>query len=191
LTVLGGRTGGDRGIGLLVGEREHHPGERDAVGDAVVDAEEDRAPRPIPVDQVGLPERARAVDRPADQVAHELLQRGLVPGRRQSDPVQVLIDVEIGVILEAGRAAGRVAHPPPEAWELVDDAALQEVARAFPVDLLTEPDQRVHDHRVGWPIHVEPRRVGSGQGLAVHLAVGRAGSTIAPTLRRPRRRAIG
>ena len=52
-----------------VGQRQHHAREGDAVGDAVVHAREHRRAVAVAVDQVDLPQRARAVERHGRPVA--------------------------------------------------------------------------------------------------------------------------
>ena len=137
-----GRRGGagDRRVGLAVGQRQHHARQRDAVGDAVVDPEEHGAALAIALDQVHVPERARGVERRGDQVADELLEGGLVTRGGKSQPVHVLLDVELRVVLEARGPPERVAHAPPEAGEPVDDPAREDLPGALPVERLVEPD---------------------------------------------------
>ena len=63
-----------------VGQRQHHARERDAVGDAVVHPHEHRGAGAEAVDEVHLPQRARAVERRGDAVGDEGLERRRSPG---------------------------------------------------------------------------------------------------------------
>ena len=167
------RSRGHAGIHVLVGQREHHLRERDAVRDRVVNPEQHRtAVFAVTLDQVGMPERPRAVERRSDQIADQLLQRLPVPRRRQREPVHVLVDVETGIRLEPRQAAERLGDPGREARELVDDAAPEQLPCALPVDRLLEPDHGIDHHGVGRPVHVQPGRVRIGHRAAAHVAPG-------------------
>lgn len=57
-----GGGGRDPGVGFLVGEREHHTGEGDPVGDAMVEPKQQRAALAEAFDQVDVPERPGGID---------------------------------------------------------------------------------------------------------------------------------
>lgn len=90
---VGGRRWSDEVAGPAVGvlgEAEQHPGQGDAVGQRVVDAEDERGARPVTVDEVDLPERAGAVERARQVLLDVCLQarRPPQPGsaRRRASP---------------------------------------------------------------------------------------------------------
>ena len=69
-----GRSGRDGHVRLRVGKGKHHPRKGDAVGDAVVDAEQQRTALAEALDQIDVPERPGGIERRRDEVAHQLLE---------------------------------------------------------------------------------------------------------------------
>ena len=92
---------------LAVGQRQHHAREGDAVGDAVVHPREHRRAVSVAVDQVDLPQRARAVERHRDAVRDEGLQRRAVTRRGQRDVVDVQVEIELDVLPVRARSGPR------------------------------------------------------------------------------------
>jgi hypothetical protein len=142
-----------------VGQRQHHAREGDAVGDAVVHAREHRGAVAVAVDQVDLPQRARAVERHRRAVRDEGLQRSAVTRRGQRDVVDVQAEIELDVLpMWACHALDGALG---EAIEPLDKALLDDRPVGLPVDGLVEPEHAVDDHQVGRAIHVQPGRVGA------------------------------
>ena len=107
-----GQVSGDRDrlVGV-VSQREQHARQRDAIGDAVVQARDYGRVAHRAVDQVELPRRARHVQRRLEQVADEVGEARLAVGH-QSAWHDVGRQVEVRVV-----APHRLAEPgpPPEA----------------------------------------------------------------------------
>ena len=175
------------GVGVLVGERQHHPRQRDAVRDAVVHPRDEGRAAPVVVDQVEVPERLGAVQRRRHEVRTSSLQLRRAAGVRQASVVEVAVEVELGVVLpvrttERERGLHRALA---EAHEAPHQALLDHAAQARGVERLVEPHDRRDDHEVRRPVHVEPGRVAVGHrlmgvhavlpgGIAGMLAPGRA-----------------
>ena len=133
-TAVVGRGLGDARAGLAaVGERQHHARERDAVGDAVMDADEDRAAGAEVVDQIDLPQRAGVVERRRDAVRDEVLERRAVVRRGQRHVMEVQLRVEVRVVLPV-RTGEResVRGALPEAVEARDDAVEEDAPCSGP-----------------------------------------------------------
>ena len=91
--------GASRPSGRQVEQHAHDLGPREAVHQRVVDLREHRrAVRSEPVDQVHLPERARAVERPRDDARHLLGELLVVARRRERQLAHVEVEVEVGVV---------------------------------------------------------------------------------------------
>ena len=161
--VLGRPADPGRGRGRAVGQEQHHPRERDAVGDAVMNAEQDGRARFESVDEVDLPQRAVALQRCRDTVGDERLQRGPVVRRRQRDVVEVQLGIEARVVLPVRSGEqGALDRALAEAREAPDHPLEEGRAAAGPVDRRVEPEDGVDDHEVRRAIHVQPGRVGGG-----------------------------
>ena len=80
------------------------------------------------------------------------------------------IEVEVRIIVPRRdpdaqtRFADQLAKP----WERLDQARSQDLCDAVDIDTLLEPQQRVDDHQVRRPVHVQPRRVGMTHSLPTH-----------------------
>lgn len=57
----------------MIGHRQQDTRQRDAVGDAVVDSQQQRATGSVAVDEVGVPQRLVAIQRRRREIADELL----------------------------------------------------------------------------------------------------------------------
>ena len=103
----------DARIGFGVGERQHHPRERDPVRDAVVHSHDQRRALAESVDHVVVPERPVAVERHRHEIADELLERALIARRRKRDVVHVVLEGEVRVVLPPGRPQVAAGSRPP------------------------------------------------------------------------------
>ena len=160
---LGGEAAG---LAADVGEREHHAGQCDPVGDRMVQAHEQRAPDPVALQEVDVPERLGPVERRGHEVGDQLTQRAPVAGRGNAKPVEVAPQVEIRVVLPGrGRARQALGRPPAEAREALHHAFADDLLRCGPVEWLVEPQDGVDDHEVRRAVHVQPRRVGARHGV--------------------------
>ncbi len=127
------------------------------------------------LDHVGVPERPAGLQGLRDQLADQRLKRGLVPGGGQGQEVQVIGEVEGGIVLEAGAARG-LHDASVKARVGGNEAALQEFGDRVAIGRRAEHDEGVDDHRVGRPVHMEPGRVGGRHRLAIHTSkLGEAG----------------
>jgi hypothetical protein len=169
LAVLGNQVVGgcDTGVGLVVGERQHDPGQRDPVRDAVRHPRVDGGATAEAVDEERLPQRLGPVERHAHPVADEPLERRLVARRRQGDLPDVPVEGEVGVVGEGrvGQGPVMVDHLLVEPREPRHQPLLEQLPREFPVDRLVEPHHGVDDHEVGRPVHVQPGCVGRGHAM--------------------------
>ena len=164
--MVGGWVG--LGVGGGIGERQHHLGERDAVGDAVVHPGDHGRAVSEPVDEVDLPQRAVVIKRRRDQFADQFLQRARVAGRRERQMVHVMLEIEVGVVLPAGWAQRHAAldHALAKPGIASDEAAAVDLFDAGHVDRLVEEQDGVDHHQVGGAVHVQPGRIGVGQARA-------------------------
>jgi hypothetical protein len=55
-----------------------------------------------------------------------------------------------------------------EAWERLDQTRSQDLSDAVGIDGLLKPQQRIDDHQVRPPVHVQPSRVGIAHSLPAH-----------------------
>ena len=114
-----------------VGDRQHHRDQRDAVGDAVVDARDQRAVLAVEFfDQMELPQRPRRIERRRGELADALLAAPrAAPGRAgaAASPHDVRVEVEAP---SAARPTPRPSRPrPPSAGSAGTPAAVRERAR--------------------------------------------------------------
>ena len=144
-----------RCVGTQVGERQHHPHQRDAVGDAVVDARDHRS-APIAVfDQVEAPERALGVQLLGGQFAHQVLQLPRPGGRGQGAAHEVVVEVELRVVFPPP-AGPVVDHPLAEAPETLHQPALQGCTQSRGVYRFVQMQDADNHHQVGRPVHPQP-----------------------------------
>jgi len=161
-TAAGLGRGDPGGLGpTAIGQREHHARECDPVGDAVVDADEQRTAAAVAVDQVDLPQRSATVQGRGDAIADQLPQRAPVVRSGQRHLVEVRLGVEAGVVVPA---RPRERRPPDgalaEAVEAPHDPLTEHGTESLPVDRRVEPQDAVDDHQVRRPVHVQPGSIG-------------------------------
>jgi hypothetical protein len=101
----------DRRVGGFVGKRLHDADQRDAVGDAVVDAHDHRRAAEVVVDELELPQRLAGIERLADHLGHQFLQFRLSAFAGQGGAQHMRFEFEIGVVFpeRAGRIEGDAA----------------------------------------------------------------------------------
>ena len=174
LRLGGGRFEYGRAVRCHVGHRQQHLDERDAVGVAVVNANDDRAAAVVALDQVELPERPGRIERRPGEPRDERLELLLARGTRQRDVNQVMLDVEVVGRLPKG--AGRRLHRPlaeaPEPEKPFLDRPSQRARRHS----LREREHRADHHQVARMVHPEPSRVDRRDLVApCHAKVGMRG----------------
>ena len=94
-------------LGLEVGQREQHLGQRDAVGQRVVQPHEDRRALGQALDQVDVPQRSVAGQRGGQELRDVGLQGRVVTGRVQTHLPHVAAQVERPGVAPAGRPLPR------------------------------------------------------------------------------------
>ena len=177
-----------RTVGRRVGERQHHLGQRHPVGHGVVQAGEDDRALAVPVDEPRLPQRSAPVQGPADLGLEEGPQLGGASRPAELGVVEVVGQAEVGVVLPARQVpgTGRVDGPLVEDRVGVDQAFLDGLLEACPVQRLLGPHDPVDHHQVVGPVGVQPHGVG-----AAHRPTGPGGHDCAPAARaRSRTRAM-
>ena len=160
--AMGGCRGGEADrLAVGVGQREHHAGQRDAVGDGVVHPHQQCAAAAEALQQVDVPQRLGPVERRGHEIGDDLLERAAVARSGHADTVEVHLRVEVRVVLPAGSATRPpLARALAEAREVLDDTRAEDGLRRRPVQRLVEPQHRVDDHEVGGAVHVQPGRIG-------------------------------
>jgi hypothetical protein len=78
-----------------------------------------------------VPERFVGIERRPDQVGDRLPQRRVVARAGQGDPVQVVADLEVGIVLEGRGAAERVDNALAEARVELDHPLLDHRAHGI------------------------------------------------------------
>ncbi|MBK8935949.1 MAG: hypothetical protein IPM76_27255 [Chloroflexi bacterium] len=140
-----------------------------------MDAHHDGAARSVDAfNEVNLPQRFAHVQRRAGQVAEQVLQGGLVGGRRQGQIVDVGVDVEVGVFFPL-----QLAQRPPAFFQALAKAIKRQQAGGEgrfdgrSLQWLIKQQNANHKHEVGGVFHVHPDGVGGGEGFGFcgHTAV--------------------
>jgi hypothetical protein len=132
----------------------------------VVHADDDRAARPVALDQIEVPERLGRVERGRHQVADELLERALVVGSGEGEVMDVEVGVEVLVLGPVGRPPRpRLDDALGEAGKAVDHPLHEQLAQRHRVERLLEPGHAVDDHQIRRPVHGEPGRIGGRHGV--------------------------
>ena len=136
-----------------------------AIGDGMVDAQQQRAAGPVSVQQVQLPEWPVGTQRAVSQLAGDLLQGGLVARSGQPRDRHVIGQHEGRIVRPPGRGPGRerdprVGGPLPEPAEAGDHPVPQHLHEHRLIDRPVEPEQHVDHHEIVRAVHMQPRRVG-------------------------------
>ena len=97
-----------RAVGRRIRHREHDAHQRDAIGVAMVNAQDERAATLVVIDQVELPRRVRRIERRRGQAGDEVLQfaPAATAGKRRLHDVPLDIEMRVG-FPECGRGALR------------------------------------------------------------------------------------
>ena len=158
------------GIGGRVGQRQQDLGERDAVGQRVVQPDVDRGPLVEPLHEVDVPERAVTRQRRGEEPPDVLLQGGGVPGRRQPHLADVLAEVEVGYVAPArlGPAPPRHGGTPREDGVGIDQPALHHPVEPLAVDRSVEEHDALDHHQVLDAVHVHPDGVDRVDAVLSH-----------------------
>lgn len=151
-----------------VGQREQHTRERDAVGDAVVQAREHRRAACVTLDQMDLPQRHVARQRQRDLLGDVLLQLRVAARRRQARVDEVIRHVEVTVRPPRPAQQPALHHALPEAGEAVDEPFLQQAFDRTRRRKGIEREHAVDDHQVLGPVHPQPGGVGGRHRLRGH-----------------------
>ena len=160
-----------RGIGGGIGEdaEQEHTGR--AVDGGVVGLGEHR-PSTVgeALDDVGLPQRPRAVHGSPDDACHLLGKLVGAPGRRQTDVADVIVEIEVGVVDPVGmvESEGHFDQPSPHRFETADECVEAVVRSLVGVEVGRRPfvDRQAVDMAVrGGRLHVQETGVESGQLL--------------------------
>ena len=116
-------------IGRVAGERVYDADQRDAVGDGMVDAHDQRGTASVLLDEVIAPQRPTMVERRGNEFGREFLQFLLVALAGQGRAVQMVIDIEVFVVFPPG--PGDFLHcalaKAPVGQQAAFDGALQTV----------------------------------------------------------------
>ena len=129
------------------------------------------------LDDVDFPQRPGAVEGLAEHVGGVARQLGRVAGRWQGTPVQVMVDVEVGILDPPGVVeAPRYRYEPPakrrqEVQALQDDPAQSLVGRGRPRrgGRRIDDGDRAHLEQVGRRFQRKEHRVNATEPLHVHL----------------------
>jgi len=159
---------GARRIAGGIGQRQQHLHQRDAVRIAMVDARDHRRTALVTLHQVELPQWLGRVQRAGGELAGEALQRLLLRGgamlARQPRQAHVPVEVE-GLVLHPLRAGGafhRLLPEPRICQEALFDHPLEPCQR----HRFAEHQHAGDHHRVGRPLHPQPRGVHPRHRLA-------------------------
>jgi hypothetical protein len=155
--------------GAAVGDGKNHRDQRDAVGDAMVHAgDERRAARLEVLEQMELPQRAARVQRPGREAADDALERvqgRLAPRGLECTGHYVRGDVEVLVVhpLRAHRVLDHLLAEAVVSQQRRLDAFAQVGHREPRLDQPDPDDQ----HQVGLGVHAHPGRVDPGHAFHV------------------------
>ena len=139
-------------VGRRVGQGEKDVDQSQTIADGVVQAADERATRPILLDQVELPQRPAHVQGRACQQAGQVLQGRLVALRGQRGLLEMVVDVKVRVVLPIGSAAGGVGNPLSEATE-APQPQFQRRLEPFWVHRGAKDHDAGDHHQVGWILH--------------------------------------
>ena len=146
-----------RGGRSIVCERHRHAGQRDAVADRVVDAENRRYAAFVVFDDVDLPQRVIGVERSCGELADQALQRGLVAAAGKTHAAEVTLEVEMRILAPISAAGDELDALTKTriGGEPLADLTLQ------PVEIdrsLVQVDADDH-HQIGRPLHAQPCQI--------------------------------
>ena len=122
---------------------------------------------PVAVDTEHLPQRLVAIEWHRPLRADQFLQDGIVAGLGQLDVLEVRLEVVARLLLPVPRIVVAPHRDTSEHLIAVPQPLPGDGAEAVPIDRAGGPDQRVDDHQVGGPIHLQPQRVLDAQLPAI------------------------
>ena len=160
------------GLRAAIHQRHGHRNEGNAVGNAVVDAHDERAALGAVVthkvfDEVYLPQGAAWIERLHGQFPHAVLQRALhavafAAGQLLAQHMRS--DVEVAVLHPGG--ARRVFHHPLTKARILQQALLHAFAQHLPGDAGRQGPHAVDHHQVAAGVHAQPGRIDFAHALA-------------------------
>ena len=154
--ALGFRGSGERrrSAGGDVRHRKEDLHERDAVGVAMVDADDDRAAAVVVLDDVELPQRPYGIERRGGESAYERLQLALAGSAGKRDMNDVMIEIEVvGGLPERGR---RRLHGTLKEAAKAHEALGHHSLHGIQADRLREGEHGADHHQVARTIHPQP-----------------------------------
>ena len=170
LVELGSRHLGEVVLRTVIGQRQHHARQGDPIGDRMVDAEQRGRARPVPGDEVDLPQGVRRIQGDAGLAADVGLQRRLVARLVERHVPVVPVGIEVLVVDPLGatqgdpRGSGMLAEPrEPVDHPLADDGPEHVEVRGF-----RGPDHRVDDQQVARGVHAQPCAVHRRHVMCAH-----------------------
>ena len=146
-----------RALRSVVGERQRHAGQRDAVADRVVDAENRRRAVFVVLDDVDLPQRVIGVERSCGKLADQALQSGLAAAAGKTHAAEVAREVEMRILAPVGAAGDEfdALTKTRMGGEPLAKLALQSVEIDRPPVQVDADDH----HQIGRPLHAQPRQI--------------------------------
>jgi hypothetical protein len=150
-------------VGAATGHRQQHADQRDAVGDTVVDANDQRGAALVVLHHVHLPQRPPGIERLRRQLRYQRLQLRLAAGTGQRDAQQMAVEVDLDFFPPgaAGLDDG-AATEAPERQELV----FEDAPHAREVEAGAELDHADDHHQIAGRVHAQPGRVDRRHALA-------------------------
>jgi hypothetical protein len=171
--------GGTLDVGVFVAQRQEETGERDAVADGMMEADEEQGAVPRAVDQVEVPQGSLRIQGPTGEIVDQSPQRLFVTGWGHDDPAEVVVEVEVRIRLphRTLQRETRPDDPLAEALVAVDEAALENVPGPVEIEVIAELEEPGDDHAVARRVHPQPGGVHVRERLPRH---GSSGRPVAP-----------
>lgn len=162
-------------VRVVVGELEKDPCQGGAIGHRVVEPAQQRGTALVSVDEERLPQWPVARDRPAHLLTDEFLQCPVAAAGRQLEDVDVVGEVEVGVVHPVVAAAQRILAGHGHLAEdrvAVRDPVLDHLHGTVEVQWLGEGHDPLDHHEVLRGVHVQPQRI-DGRHWSFLVAHGR------------------
>ncbi|MCX7145255.1 MAG: hypothetical protein NT042_03415 [Sulfuritalea sp.] len=141
-----------------IGEREDDPHQRNAVGDAVMDAGDQCRTTFVILDQVEAPQRLSWIEWLHGEFAGQRLQFLLAGLVRQDAALEVCVDIEIGIVLPEG-AGDLLYRALAKAPVASDQASFDGIAQTVEIHPLLEYHDTDNHHQIGRAVHSQPSRI--------------------------------
>ena len=186
--VVGHRLGLRSGSGnrALVHHGEHGPHQGEAVPHGVMKAHHQRLAAEGGVYQVHLPERTLVVEGGGGKVGHQPLQLGLAGLARQDHPLEMQVEIEIGVgtpVVLSPFQAGFLREA-----RLYPYGVQQALAQSGFIQLTVEHQHADDLHQVVGPVHPQPGGIDTGDEFTHRHVLSLSFRIICATFRSGRRR---